>query len=136
MLYVVELDCVVEVDIALSWLPVYSHCCHFYYLWFHLDLAWRSLRFAEALLVGCQRSRLKVLHKFLVCYLGSFDVFDALSQHSVPKLFFDYKFIRDGTGLLRNGAIKPFRLTSEVLHQNFFTKVNSLPLLLLLCPAF
>ena len=88
------------------------------------------------LLVGCQRSRLKVLHKFLVCYLGSFDVFDALSQHSVPELFFDYKFIRDGTGLLRNGAIKPFRLTSEVLHQNFFTKVNSLPLLLLLCPAF
>ena len=71
----------------------------------------------------------------LVCYLGSFNAFDALSQHSVPELFFDQKFIRDETGLPRNGAIKPFRLTSEVLHQNFFTKVNSLPLLLLSCPA-
>lgn len=64
VLYVVELDSVVGVDIVLSRLPAYSHCCFFRYLWFHLDLAWRSPRFAfaEALQVGCQRSRLKVLH--------------------------------------------------------------------------
>ena len=60
MLYVVELDSVVGVDIALSIRIV----AFFRYLWFHLDLAWRSPRFtfAEALPVGRQRSRLKELH--------------------------------------------------------------------------
>ena len=41
---------------------------------------------------------------------------------SFPKLSSDKNFIGDGTGLIRNGAIKPIRLTTEILHQNFFNK--------------